>query len=78
MRGQNTAGHPGRQVHKARFGIGDIVHHPEYGPITIEALSGRYFSGRRAGGETFGKTSIGLTRGESMSGPPAPWRVERQ
>ena len=77
-RGNNTADHPGRRVHKDRFGVGDTIDMPGRGPVTVDEMGGRYFTGTTAGGSNIGKTSIGLTAGESMSGDADPWKVQRR
>ena len=76
-RGQNTADHPGRKVHAERFGVGDTVHMPGRNPVTVDEVGKRYFTGTTSGGSRIGKTSIGLSRGESMRGDPEPWKVTR-
>lgn len=86
-RGEDTGGHPGRQVHAARFGLGDIVHVPDVtrfgrttpgGPIRITGMDKNYFWGVRPTGESYGKTGIGLSEGQGMTGAPQPWRIEHQ
>jgi hypothetical protein len=60
----------------AQFGVGDTVHVPGHGPVTVESMNKRYFSGTTASGERLGQTGIGLAAGQGMRGG-TPWRVER-
>jgi len=60
----------------AGFGVGDTVHVPGHGPVTVESMNKRYFSGRLTNGQQFGETGIGLAAGQTMRGGD-PWKVER-
>lgn len=78
-RGQRSENHPSRHVPRERFvGVGDIVHMPGDGPININRVGKKYFSGTSSEGRKIGKTGIGLIAGEKMGKPAQPWRVDRR
>ena len=60
-----------------RFGVGDTVHVPSVGPVTVNSMGRRYFSGtNRDTGEKVGDTGIELAEGQTMRGAN-PWKVEK-
>lgn len=69
--------HPGRKADRAGFGIGDVLHIPGHGVVTVGAMGKRYFTGTTAEGKPFGKTGIGLATGEGISDEPQPWKIEK-
>ena len=58
------------------YGVGDTVHVPGHGPVQVESMGKRYFTGRKESGEKLGETGIGLAAGQTMRGG-TPWRIER-
>lgn len=66
----------GRHPSATRFGVGDTVHVPGHGPVQVNSMTRRYFSGIKANGEKFGETGIGLAEGQGMAGG-TPWKVEK-
>lgn len=83
--------HPNRQVGLQRFlnrfkapdvdpgfGVGDVVHMPDIGPVTVGTIDSKYFTGTTPEGRQVGQTGVGLVTGEKGSRTPAePWRIER-
>jgi len=60
-----------------RFGVGDTVHVPSVGPVTVGSMGKRYFSGtNKETGAKVGDTGIGLAEGQGMRGGE-PWKVEK-
>lgn len=86
-RGTDTGNHPKRQVGREAAGpfrVGDTVHVPPSplgrgtfpgGPVTVDWMSKRYFTGTLQSGERLGKTGVGLTAGVRLGQPAQPWKV---
>lgn len=78
-RGENTGGHPNRNVTRARFDVGDVVHIPSIGPTRVTAMDKRYFVGETTTSRKrpVGKTGIRLAEGAGMV-KNDPWKVEKK
>lgn len=61
-----------------RFGVGDTIHIPGTGPVSVEKMGRRYFSGTSTEGVKVGRTGIGLAAGEKLGKEPEPWTVEKK
>lgn len=46
--------------------VGTVVDVPGFGPVTVETVTRRYFTGTRDDGEQLAATGLGLIRGERL------------
>lgn len=60
------------------FGIGDVVHVPKHGPVTVDWMNNHQFAGVLPSGERYGKTNIRLSEGHQLFGITEPWKIERK
>ena len=76
-RGQRSENNPNRQVHRGRFEVGDVVHMPSVGAVTVETKGKRYFTGQTSTGSPVRPTGNALVAGMTMRGGH-PWKVDRR